>query len=286
MRGGVPYCQGLIDEDGHKLIVGPTVTWQRTSPQFPNKGGHYLDHDGTPYKGTDGTAMSWDCGDIVAPLDLLVQNNFSAHTDDWTCQNPALNQVDGTYMKLPPGFNAKLPDKFPGCFFNVFDGPSELETMAVDPDTFDECLEDRTATNCATILEGRARMVKMRKRMLALDKTTGAWQRLISARAAAKTSNKCDGEEIPTLVRPQNWYQEGGQQGNAAIRNPPRLGEKNASIDNGYCNYIGPFIKHDDERFEPEKKKEWLESSNPQLVKYCKEATGAIAEHCAANGLK
>lgn len=267
MRGGVPYCQGLIDEEGYKLIVGPTVTWQRTSPQFPNKGGHYLEADGTKYIGTDGTAMSWDCSDIVSPLDLFVNTNFAAHTDDPACQNPAINQVDGTYMKLTPDpRNLAAGGHFPGCFFNVFDGhdPSELETTAGD-------------------ISNHPRLVKMRKRMLALDKTTGAWQRFITDPAAGETSNKCGGEKIDELVRPLNWYQEGGQKGNAAIRNPPRLGEKNASIDNGYCNYIGPFI--DDERFEREKKKEWLESSNPQLVRYCKEATGAIAEHCVANGL-
>jgi len=269
MRGGVPYCQGLIDEEGYKLIVGPTVTWQRTSPQFPNKGGHYLEADGTKYIGTDGTAMSWDCSDIVSPLDLFAGTNFAAHTDDPTCQNPPINQVDGTYMKLTPDPGVAAGGLFPGCFFNVFDGhdPKELET---------------TAGN----ISNHPRLVKMRKRMLALDKTTGAWQRLVTAPAAGETSNKCGGEKIDALVRPLNWYQEGGQKGNAAIRNPPRLGEKYASIDNGYCNYIGPFLKHDDERFEREKKKEWLESSNPQLVRYCKEATGAIAEHCVANGLK
>ena len=130
-----PSQAKALKKEGYKLIVGPTVTWQRTSPQFPNKGGHYLEADGTKYTGTDGTAMSWDCSDIVSPLDLFVNKNFAAHTDDPACQNPAINQVDGTYMKLTPfPRNLAARGHFPGCFFNVFDGhdPSELNTTAGD----------------------------------------------------------------------------------------------------------------------------------------------------------
>jgi len=281
MRGGVPYVQGLITDDGWKLIVGPTVTWERSAKQFPNKEWHYLRADGTPYSGEIG--QSWDCGDIIAPLNLI-QNNWSAHTDD--CK-AFVNEKNGMFMHI---FADKAPF-FPGCFFNSFDDPTELTTYAADPQKAVECAQGlqtgQDMSACAGIMEGRARTVKMRKRMLALDKTTGAWLRFISPLKAAETSNMCGGKAIEPLYRPKLWYQSDTLVTNEDIKHDERAaGEKAASIDNGWCNYIGPFIRADDKRFEPANKAEWLKASDPALVKYCKDATGDIGAHCALNGLK